>query len=207
MICAAHSELRLPARHGSGRADQPTAGPAFYYTYSGSTDHATQKNYNSTTSTFYQECNSAQNASPGQDVFTKVVLSATATSTTALITISGSSSTSVSGIVLNGTQQIMSGLAAASGTPATLAGNIVAQINACTSVLAGSCSGTAGHGLTASVSGNNVSITGLADTTTTMTITRGNSGTMVLSPAVTPVANAAKIRTSPTGTATTAPAC
>src|SRR5574340_499826 len=51
---------------------------AYYYHYSGTQTTQTQKNYNSTSSTFYNECYSAQNAAPGKDVFTKISLSSTA---------------------------------------------------------------------------------------------------------------------------------
>ncbi|HLP97175.1 MAG TPA: PilC/PilY family type IV pilus protein [Sideroxyarcus sp.] len=168
-----------------------TAQAAYYYTYSGSQTTLLQKNYHSTTNTFYKECNSAQNASPGQDVFTKVILTSNA-STTATITVSGTSSTSVSGILVNGTLQIMSGTAAATTTPGTLATDIATQINLCTSAKSGNCTTTGGHGYTASVSGSTVTITGLADTASTLTVTRGNTGTMTFSPTINLAATAAQ---------------
>ena len=54
-----------------------TGSAAYYYTYSGSQITLLLKNYNSTSNTFYNECNSAQNASPGNAVFTQVTVSAT----------------------------------------------------------------------------------------------------------------------------------
>ncbi|MFT4241066.1 MAG: PilC/PilY family type IV pilus protein [Acidovorax sp.] len=59
-------------------------------------------------------------------------------SSTATIALSGSSSTSVSGITVNGVQ-IMSATASASSTPATLAASIVTAINNCTSSATGNC--------------------------------------------------------------------
>ena len=41
------------------------SGAAFYYTYSGSQDTAAEKNYLSSSSTFYQECNSLVGSTPG----------------------------------------------------------------------------------------------------------------------------------------------
>jgi type IV pilus assembly protein PilY1 len=51
------------------------AQPAFYYTYQGSQTAESQKTYTDTGSTFYKECNSAINNSPGNGVFTKVIVS------------------------------------------------------------------------------------------------------------------------------------
>jgi len=68
-----YSDTSGPSSDGSGQA-------AYYYAYTGSQTTAAQKNYNSNTSDFYDECNSALNASPGNGVFVKV----TVTSNTAL---------------------------------------------------------------------------------------------------------------------------
>ena len=54
--------------------DDTSATAAFYYAYSGS---QTTKNYSSTTSTFYKECNSSFGHTPGKNVFTKKTVSAT----------------------------------------------------------------------------------------------------------------------------------
>lgn len=48
--------------------------PAFYYTYSGT---QTTADYSNTGSTFYQECRSSIGNSPGNGVFTKVIVSST----------------------------------------------------------------------------------------------------------------------------------
>lgn len=49
--------------------DGTSAGPAFYYAYSGS---QTTKTYSNTSSTFYKECNSSFGSNPGRSVFAKV---------------------------------------------------------------------------------------------------------------------------------------
>lgn len=72
----------------------------------------------------------------------------------ATITVSGSVSTSVTGITVN-SQQIMSGTAAASTTSSTVATNIAAQINLCSNNIVGNCQVL---GYTASVSGSKVTI-------------------------------------------------
>jgi len=57
-----------------------TAQPAFYYVYSGSETTQTLKDYFSTSSTFYQECNSVDGSpalEPGDSVFTKKIVSST----------------------------------------------------------------------------------------------------------------------------------
>lgn len=51
--------------------------PAFYYTYSGLQTTNALKDYYTTSSTFYKECNSSIGSSPGNAVFTKVVVSST----------------------------------------------------------------------------------------------------------------------------------
>jgi len=70
------------------------------------------------------------------------------------ITVSGSTSTSVTGITIN-SQQIMSGTATASTTSSTVATNIAAQINLCSTSIAGNCQVV---GYTATVSGSKVTI-------------------------------------------------
>ncbi len=58
-----------------------TAGPAFYYVYTGSQLTAAQKNYSNTSGTFYQECNSSIGSTPGSGVFTVRRLSPTPSTT------------------------------------------------------------------------------------------------------------------------------
>ena len=191
---AGTTDLRTGFQASQSLAGDGSGGPAYYYSYSGAQTTALQKNYNSTTNTFYSECHSAQNASPGNNVFTKISLSATAAATTATIVASCSSCTSasVSGIMVNGTQQIMSGTAAGSTNTGTVATNIAAQINLCTGAKVGNCTTVGGHGYTASVSGSTVTLTGLAATTTSLMITQ--SGSMTLSPTIFPVADATKLQ-------------
>ena len=167
---------------------------AQFYNYSGS---QTVKDHNNTSSTFYTECNTSFGtiAGNGSNVFTKISLSSIAAATTATILVNGTSSTSVSGIKVNGTQEIMSGTTAASGTSSTVASNIAAQINLCTSAKVGNCTTVGGHGYTAATSGTStITITGLAATATSLTITKGNSGTMTLSPTIFPIADTAKLK-------------
>jgi type IV pilus assembly protein PilY1 len=110
------------------------AAPAFYYTYSGTQTTPVQKNFYNTSNTFYKECNSSIGSTPGSSVFTKVVVGTFST-----LTITGTTSSNVTGIKVNG-QQIMK---AAPGVPVTsasvLASNIAAQINLCTAAASGNC--------------------------------------------------------------------
>lgn len=54
-----------------------TAAAAYYYTYSGTQTTQKLKDYFTTSSTFYRECNSSIGSSPGNGVFTKVTVSST----------------------------------------------------------------------------------------------------------------------------------
>ena len=175
-------------------AADSTGQAAYYYNYSGAQDTQLEKNYHSTTNTFFSECSSAQNSSTGLDIFTRVSLSNTAAATTATIVVNGTSSTSVGGIKVNNTQEIMSGTAAASTTSSIVAANIAAQINLCTSAMVGNCTTAGGHGYTAATSGTStVTLTGLAATAATFTVTRGNSGTMTFASTIFPVADATNL--------------
>jgi type IV pilus assembly protein PilY1 len=164
---------------------------AYYYAYTGNQDTQTEKNYHSTSNTFYSECSAASGSTTGDAVFNKVILSNSAASTTATITVSGSSSTSVSSILLNGTEELMAGAVAASTTSSTIATNIAAQINLCTSAKTGNCTTVGGHGYTATVSGSIVTISGLANTATKLKVVR--SGTMTFSPTITVAATSAQL--------------
>jgi type IV pilus assembly protein PilY1 len=55
-----------------------TAAAAYYYAYSGTQTTAALKNYYSTSSTFYRECNSTIGSTPGSGVFTKITISTVA---------------------------------------------------------------------------------------------------------------------------------
>jgi len=54
---------------------------SYYYLYSGSQTTLAQRDYNNTSSTFYQECDSSVGSSPGNAVFTKVMVTDNATLT------------------------------------------------------------------------------------------------------------------------------
>lgn len=91
-------------------------------------------------------------------------------------TVSGASSTSVSGITVNG-QQILAASVAATTSAATLAAGIADQINACTLGLSGACQQV---GFRAEVSGASVTIFAPSAITHTPVVTK--SGTMTLTP-------------------------
>ncbi len=167
----------FPGGSGSGSSSAPSyAGPAFYYTYTGTQTAGWQMNYYNTSGTFYTECNSGSvsGSSPGvpsgSSPFTLTVMSSASPATTitvsgpngATITVSGSSSTKVSGITVNGTQ-ILNATTGSSSSRNTIAGKIVTGINACTTTVTGNCTGT-GYSATCpgypSCTSNVVTITG-----------------------------------------------
>lgn len=156
--------------------------PAYYYTYSGAQTTTTQKDYNSTTNTFYTECHNSTGGSVSAlapvsgvgGVFTKARLATTETTT---ISVSGSSSTTVSSITVNGVQ-LMSGTSSSSSTSSTVATNIAAKITL--------------NGFSATASGSTVTITGPTSAANyTPVITQ--SGSMSLTPDVFPDTTAAKL--------------
>jgi len=161
---------------GGNAGGTDAAGIAYYYNYSGTQTTPIQKNYNTPGNTFYNECNSAKNASPGKDVFTRIVLSNAAATTTATIVVSGSVSTTVSSIKINGVE-LMSATSTASATAATVAANIAARITL------GGYSASSGGTTT-------VTITGLAATASSLIITQ--SGTMTLDPTIYQAADVTK---------------
>jgi type IV pilus assembly protein PilY1 len=57
-----------------GRRGDGTGQAAYYYSYTGTQTTSAQKDYKSTTNTFYQECSSLKDVEPGKSVFTKVVI-------------------------------------------------------------------------------------------------------------------------------------
>ncbi len=171
--------------------EDPSGSSAYYYSYTGDQDTQTEKNYHSTSNTFYSECNAASGSTTGDAVFNKVILSNSAASTTATIAVSGSSSTSVSSVQLNGTEELMAGAVAASTTSSTIASNIASQINLCTSIKTGNCTTVGGHGYTATVSSSTVTISGLANTATKLKVVR--SGSMTFSPAITVAATTSQL--------------
>ena len=160
------------------------AGPAFYYTYTGSQTSNAAKNYFNTSSTFYQECNSAIGSTPGSGVFTKTRLATTPTTTITIVSgggggasltvsgVSGSNRGEVDNLAVNlsPAKEIMSARArtpkGGPNTNAELAARIAASVNACTAALTGNCQVT---GYSATVSGAVVTISGPAAAGTTIT--------------------------------------
>lgn len=80
----------------------------------------------------------------------------TTTQTTATITVSGNSKSSVSSITVNGVQ-ILSGTTSGSSTASTVASRIASGINACTNTASGACGAATGY--SASATGSVVTIT------------------------------------------------
>lgn len=151
-----------------------TGQSAYYFVYSGAQHTLKEKNYHSTTSTFYQECSSSNGASPGKDVFSKRRMATTETTT---IVVSGSNSTSVSSIKVNGVE-LLSATTDASTNSSTVASNIAAKITL--------------NGYSATASSNVVTITGPTSAANfTPVITQ--SGSMTLTADVFPDTTPAKL--------------
>lgn len=162
------------AYSGFGSSAGGALGPygAFYYDYTGS---VTNKNYSSSTSPFYTECNTSLGSAT--TVFNKRRLASTETTLItinssgnsvpqATITISGSSSTSVSAITVNGTS-ILSSSYSGNNSSSTTATQVASRITL--------------NGYTATASGSVVTITGPASSFGfTPVITK--SGTMTMTP-------------------------
>ncbi len=154
-------------------------GPAYYYTYTGAQNTEAQQNILNTSSTYYQECNSAIGSTPGSAVFTLSRLASVPTTTitvsgssgsgNATITITAASSARVSSITVSGTGggQIMSGRSSSSSTTSTVASNIASTINNCTSSATGNCTVS---GYSATVSGSTITINGPAASAATLTL-------------------------------------
>ena len=98
---------------------------------------------------------------------------------TATITFGGSSitSTSVSSVMVNGVQ-IMAATTSTTTSASTMATNIAAQINACTTTQAGNCQVV---GYSASSNNGTVTITAPGAISYTPSVTKGNSGNMTWS--------------------------
>jgi len=94
---------------------------AYYYAYGGSQK---AKDYQDTSSAFYKECAGDIDDTDDKAVFTKRRLASTMTT---IITVSGSSSTSVSSIKVNGVE-LMSGTTIADTSSSTVASRIAAAI-------------------------------------------------------------------------------
>jgi type IV pilus assembly protein PilY1 len=131
---------------------------AFYYAYTGL---QTTKDYNNTGSTFYTECNTSLASATG--VFSRRRLSSGTETTT--ITVSGSSSTTVSSITVNGVQ-LMSGISTGSGNSGNVATSIASKITL--------------NGFSATASGSIVTITGPTSAANYAPVITGKSGTMTV---------------------------
>lgn len=159
---------------GSGSSGYTSySGPAFYYDYSGTQTTGVQMNYFNTSSTFYNECNSAIGSAPGNALFTQTILSSAPP--TAIITIPGNiaritvsapgsaTNSSVTGITVGGVQ-ILSGATSSSRNATTVAGFIATNINNCTTTKTGNCTVIGGTGYSATIgtgtSANVVTISG-----------------------------------------------
>jgi len=124
-------------------------GPAYYYVYTGTQTTEKQKNFYTSSSTFYQECNSTIGSAPGNGVFVQVNVGTFAT-----LTVGGSGTSIASSITVNG-QKILSTASTASITTTSVAASIATNINNCTSVATGSCTVS---GYSAVSSGSTVTI-------------------------------------------------
>lgn len=124
-----------------------SARPAFYYKYTGTQNTEKLKDYYNTNSTFYKECNS------------KV--------TTATVTFSGNSSSTVASITLNGT---IITVASTTSSSSTMASNVATAITA------------SGTGYMATSNSSTVTITGIqpSDVTTSPSVSI-SAGTMTYS--------------------------
>ena len=173
---------------GSGSSGESlTAGPAFYYRYSGTQISPSQKNYFNTSSTFYQECNSSIGSAPGSGVFSLVrmaeipttTITVTSTGAPATITITSmSSSSAYSSITVNGLQ-ILTATTSKSSTISKVASRIASGINACTTTATGNCTTT---GFSATSSGGVVTLLGpgtASGFTAVLTRSTGNAATTV----------------------------
>lgn len=177
-----------------------TGQSAYYYSYSGAQTTARQKNYNSTTNTFYNECHSASGATPGSTVFSKFRLATTETTTitvnsstanaTFIITVGGgNTATSVSSITVGGTtitSNSTTGGSSISAETSAIAGKITSNGYSATSTTGGiiTVTGPASVGaiITVNKSGGNFTI--IQSTITPISVVSGitvNGGQLMLS--------------------------
>jgi type IV pilus assembly protein PilY1 len=169
-------------------------GPAFYYTYSGNQTTEAKRNFLNSASDFYKECDSAVGSTTvidGAAVKTRFSKIRLATTPTTTITVSGGGVTGganftitsgsgtkakVNGVKVGG-QEIMSGVAGGSkkDNTNTIAAQVAAKINACTTATTGNCQVT---GFSASVSGSTVTIVGPAVSPTVPVVSTTSSVTI-----------------------------
>ena len=192
-----------------------TPGPAFYYTYAGSQRANWQQDFHNTNSVFYKECISNVGSTTAYDtttdiasdgtsgphpvnaVFKETVLGSTETAYitinssvaggTFTITVSGGSSTTVTGITVGGVQ-IMDASSTGSSTDSTEATNIKTMINHCTTSKTGNCTTNGGTGFSAVTSGAVITVSGPVAVGATINIATSGTGTDTFTKsAVTPV--------------------
>lgn len=161
--------------YGSYTSDPIGPTGAFYYLYSGT---QTDRSYGDTSSTFYQECNSDIGDSPGNAVFAKRRLASTMTTP---IVVSGTNSTSITSITVNGVE-LLSAATSASTSSSTVASRIATNINART--------GTTGY--SASVSSSTVTVTGPVSAANHTPVI-AKSGSMTVTTDVFPETDGAKL--------------
>ena len=144
--CTASTCTNLDTGYKAADLNPDTLGQsAYYYSYSGAQLSQQQKNYNSTTNTFYSECHNSTGGSVSAiapasgvgGVFTKgryattetttITVSSSTANATFTITVSGSNSTPVSSITVGGTT-ITSGASTGSSTDSTEASNLRSKI-------------------------------------------------------------------------------
>ena len=182
---------------GSGSPGQSLSpGPAFYYNYTGTQTSPAQKNYFSSSSTFYQECNSNIGSTPGSNVFSLVRMAAIPTTTitvtgagpAATVTITSVSTlSSFSGLTVGaGGVQIMASATTSSSNANTIASRITNSINQCTSSATGNCTST---GYSATASGAVITIIGPAGSSGLTPVPQRASGNAATSATAFPVSN------------------
>jgi type IV pilus assembly protein PilY1 len=175
------TDLSTGFKGGSGSGSSGislTAGPAFYYTYTGSQTTEALKNYFNSSSTFYTECNSSIGSTPGSGVFTLTRLAAVPTTTITISASGGAGATikvtyagtrsnpsKVSSVKVkladNTIVEILKAATNSSRTVSTLASYIAAQIQACFGVTLpnGNC-GSNAYSATNVTGSDTVSISG-----------------------------------------------
>jgi type IV pilus assembly protein PilY1 len=173
---------------GGNAGGTDTNGSAYYYAYSGTQDTQSEKYYHSTSNTFYSECNSAFNASPGRDVFAKRRLSSSPTTNIVVSATSGTPTVTSITVCTQGssptcTANLLNATASGNSNNA-VATSIAAQINAKTLTT----------GYTASASTGTVTITPPTNGSALNRIPVGvTTGTVTLTTDAFPDTSAAKL--------------
>ncbi len=164
-----------------------TGQSAYYYQYTGTQTSQLQKNYNSTTNTFYTECSVGRGSTTppgGTTVFTKRRFATTETTTIVVSGTGGATiSASVPGITVNGVQIMNAASATANNiSSSTMATNIAAKITL--------------NSFSATASSGTITITGptsAANYTPVIGAMTGNVGSITLTTDVFPDTTAANL--------------